>query len=373
MHQAWLTSDIAARYNEAVSYPYTSLKYHTLLVAALLDNYRNGHHFNDVHLAVDDVGTIIPHRTIYAGDEFALRITAADVSQPSARLGQQPQRSWASTWTQLPAHPLDTDYDQRQYGLGCESATHPIVEYRTPVHRGLHGIIPEMTQIQQVHWELDMDYLGHPYYVSGNAIMHAIGQRLPQDRHQHLHASHGMFVPGQFGTFPSEHSKHGFQPYLGTGLPDVECYADLFVHRHPAHTWLLDSRPRDALNTHDIRRHSGQPGFAHETIMGRPSDTRKQQQTTKWYINAYLHADHDNILPLGEDVLDRLQFGGKRNYGYGTTHLKATQLIDLDTLNYSRLRDSQACRLELVKPFVLASTYPNAAPTPSILVARGPY
>ncbi|MDL0118813.1 hypothetical protein PNQ29_03520 [Halobacterium salinarum] len=218
-----------------------------------------------------------------------------------------------------------------------------------------------MTQIQQVHWELDMDYLGHPYYVSGNAIMHALGQRLPHDRHQHLHASHGMFVPGQFGTFPSEHSQHGFQPYLGTGLPDVERYADLFVHRHPAHTWLLDSRPRDALNTHDIRLHSGQPGFAHETIMGRPDDARKQQQTTKWYINAYLHANHDNILPIGEDVLDGLQFGGKRNYGYGTTHLKATQLIDLDTLDYSRLRDGQSYCLELVTPYVLESDYPNAA------------
>ena len=32
-----------------------------------------------------------------------------------------------------------------------------------------------MTRIQQVHWELDMDYLGHPYYVSGNAIYHALG------------------------------------------------------------------------------------------------------------------------------------------------------------------------------------------------------
>jgi len=24
-----------------------------------------------------------------------------------------------------------------------------------------------MTQIQQDHWELTMDYIGHPYYVSG--------------------------------------------------------------------------------------------------------------------------------------------------------------------------------------------------------------
>lgn len=216
-----------------------------------------------------------------------------------------------------------------------------------------------MTLIQQVHWELDMDYLGHPYYVSGNAIRHALGQRLSQDRHRQLHASHGIFVPGQFGTFPTAHSQNGFRPYLGTGLPEVEAYADLFVHRRPTHRWLLDSRPRDALNTHDIRVHSGQPGFAHETIMGRPDDARKQQQTTKWYLNAYLHADRDDVLPLEEEVLDGLQFGGKRNYGYGTTRFKETQLVDLDALDYSRVRESERFRLELVTPFVLESEYPN--------------
>lgn len=75
-----------------------------------------------------------------------------------------------------------------------------------------------MTRIQQVHWELEMDYIGHPYYVSGNAILHALGQHLPHDVHQHLHASHGVFVPGQFGTFPEEHSQSGIRPYLGSGL-----------------------------------------------------------------------------------------------------------------------------------------------------------
>ena len=216
-----------------------------------------------------------------------------------------------------------------------------------------------MTLIQQVHWELDMDYLGHPYYVSGNAILHALGQRQSHDRHQQLHASHGIFVPGQFGTFPAAHSQDGLQPYLGTGLPDVEAYADLFVHRNPAHRWLLDSRPRDALNTHDVRVHSGQPGFAHETIMGRPDDARNQQRTTKWYLNAYLHADSDDVLPLEEEVLDGLQFGGKRNYGYGMTRFKETQLVDLNALDYSRLRECERFSLELVTPFVLESEYPN--------------
>jgi hypothetical protein len=205
-----------------------------------------------------------------------------------------------------------------------------------------------------------MDYIGHPYYVSGNAIMHALGQQLPPDLHRHLNASHGVFVPGQFGTFPEEHSQSGIRPYLGSGLPDVEGYDDLFLMRQASHLWLLDSRPRDALNTHGVRVQSGHPALSHETIMGKPDSARKRQQTTRWYINAYLHADRDDVLPLDESSLNGLQFGGKRNYGYGVTRLKDTQVVDLEALDYSRLEDGEAFLLELVTPFVLESEYPNA-------------
>ena len=96
-------------------------------------------------------------------------------------------------------------------------------------------------------------------------------------------------------------------------------------------------------------------------IMGKPEDARKQQQTTKWYINAYLHADAPDVLPLGEDVLDGLQFGGKRNYGYGVTRLKDTQVVDLAELDYSRLKDGESFLVEITTPFVLESEYPKAA------------
>jgi len=128
------------------------------------------------------------------------------------------------------------------------------------------------------------------------------------------------------------------------------------------HPWLLDTRARDALNTHhDLRVHGGHPALAHETIMGRREDQRKQQQTTKWYVHAYLHADDPMVLPLGEDVLDDFQFGGKRNYGYGITRLKDTQVVDLDDLDYSRLEDGEVSLVEVTTPFVLESEYPKAA------------
>ncbi len=112
VHQAWLTSDVASGFNESIYYPYTSLKYHTLLVAALLDNYRAGHEFADLLLVVDRAGEIVPHRTVYTGEEFALRIDENAGGRPPSRLGSYPWRSWASTWNRLTAHPLDAGHDK---------------------------------------------------------------------------------------------------------------------------------------------------------------------------------------------------------------------------------------------------------------------
>ena len=218
-----------------------------------------------------------------------------------------------------------------------------------------------MTQVQQVLWKLRMDYIGHPYYVSGNAILHALGQHLDPETHAELSVSHGVFVPGQFGAFPVEHSQSGIRPYLGSGLPNVASYDDLFLQREAMHPWLLDTRARDALNTHDLRVHAGHSTMAHETIMGRREDQQKQHQTTKWYVHAYLHADDPDMLPVGEDVLDNLQFGGKRNYGYGEVALKETQMVNLETLDYSRLDNADAYLIEVVTPFVLESDYPDAS------------
>lgn len=91
--------------------------------------------------------------------------------------------------------------------------------------------------------------------------------------------------------------------------------------------------------------------------MGRWEDRRKQQQTTRWYV----YADDPAVLPLGKDVLESLQFGGKRNYGYGGTRLKDTQVVDLDELDYSRLKDGADFVVEVMTPFVLESEYPSAA------------
>ena len=110
LHRRWLASTVASQFNESVYYPYTSLKYHTLLVAALLDNYLSGSEFSDLSIVVDPPECVVPHRTLYAGDQCALRLTTESGSNPAAVLGSRPKQSWATVWSQLPANPLGTDH-----------------------------------------------------------------------------------------------------------------------------------------------------------------------------------------------------------------------------------------------------------------------
>ena len=113
IHRTWLTSDVASGFNESVYYPYTSLKYHTLLVGALLDAYQQDQEFEDLLLIVDDSDEVEPFRTIYAGEQFSLRLGSESGGRPWARLGSRPWRSWAATWMRLTANPLKIDQNKQ--------------------------------------------------------------------------------------------------------------------------------------------------------------------------------------------------------------------------------------------------------------------
>lgn len=127
LHATWLTSDVAARFNESVYFPYTSLKYHTLLVAALLDNYRAGHAFDDLFMVAerperrpptdeDDAvaaalaADVVPCRTVLWTSELAVRVTGdPPVSGAVASMGAGPVRSFAGMWSRLTEQPLNLD------------------------------------------------------------------------------------------------------------------------------------------------------------------------------------------------------------------------------------------------------------------------
>lgn len=122
LHANWLTSDVAAVFNEAVRFPYSSLKFHVLLVAALLDNYRAGYEFGDLWVVVEcgDASCVnpgggeavaselvVPHRTVLWTPDVTVRVTGdAPCGASAARLGRRPSRSFGSVWSRLPRHPL---------------------------------------------------------------------------------------------------------------------------------------------------------------------------------------------------------------------------------------------------------------------------
>jgi|APHM01.1.fsa_nt_gi hypothetical protein len=92
--------------------------------------------------------------------------------------------------------------------------------------------------------------------------------------------------------------------------------------------------------------------------MCKPEGARKQQ-TTKWCVHTYLYADDHDTLPLGEDVVNGVKSGGRRNYGHGVTQLKESQRIDLNVLEFTRFGEAEVYLIELVTPFVGNSEYPN--------------
>ncbi len=218
-----------------------------------------------------------------------------------------------------------------------------------------------MTVVQQVLFELESSYFGHPYFVTGNALFNAVASRVDERTRRSLRVSHGVFVPGEYGEFPAVHSQDGYAGKLGRSLPVVESYADLFVFRDAAQRWLLDSRPRDTHNVHPIQSHGGRLVFDDTCWFGRPAGQRNRRRSVSWFIHCYVYSDVDGVVPLSEDVLSGIQVGGARNYGFGEVSVADTQLVDLDALDYSAVRgNNEGLQVELVTPYVLSSEVSGA-------------
>ena len=117
-HEAWLDAELPAMFNESLHYPFTSLKYHTLLTAALLDNYRDVQPFGELFLAVTRHGEgespmVVPHRTVLSTSRFSLHVTGEPGEWPAARIGDVPARCFADVWRRLPEVPFDVDGARR--------------------------------------------------------------------------------------------------------------------------------------------------------------------------------------------------------------------------------------------------------------------
>jgi len=119
-HRSWLSSTVPAAFNESVYCPYTSLKYHTLLVAALVDCYRDGLEYDDLGLwyVVSDSPEPV-HRTVFRYDgshesltlpNYGFNLVIKEHTRgKSAKLASYPFQNFADVWSRLPAHPWTGD------------------------------------------------------------------------------------------------------------------------------------------------------------------------------------------------------------------------------------------------------------------------
>ena len=160
-------------------------------------------------------------------------------------------------------------------------------------------------------FELDGHYLGHPYFVTGNALYNALARRVDDETRRSLRVSHGVFVPGEYGEYPAAASQDGYAGKLGQSLPEVASYEDLFVFRDAAQRWLLESRPRDAHNVLAVQDHGGRLAVDDTCWFGRPPGQRNRRRSMSWFVQCYVHADRDGVLPVSEDVLDGISVGGE--------------------------------------------------------------
>ena len=217
-----------------------------------------------------------------------------------------------------------------------------------------------MTTVQEVLFELETDYYGHTYYVSGHALYTAIARRLDDGAGRQLCVSNGMFLPGEYGKIAG--SGGPSESLYSTSLDPVETYDDLFRFRDSAQRWLLDSRPRDAHNALGYRTQGGRVTVAPTCLFGRPPENHYTKRSVTWYVHCYLHDDGSGVVPLDKSVLDGLRVGGARNYGLGELRLADLQTVDVESLDYSRLRnwDGDQYDIELLSPYVLRTPHPDA-------------
>lgn len=108
LYNAWIDSELIGLFNESWFYPYTSLKYHTLLVAALYFNYEKNYQYDDLYLYITDSKT--PHQTVYwdPTNQWGLTISGDTIDKPRSKLASTPWRNWSSVWSRLETVPLDT-------------------------------------------------------------------------------------------------------------------------------------------------------------------------------------------------------------------------------------------------------------------------
>lgn len=173
----------------------------------------------------------------------------------------------------------------------------------------------------------DKYYVGNPYYVTGNAILHATRDKLSYKEKNEIKVSHGIFV-NMYKDFHKKYREKGrIVPYK---IPEVKSYHDFFKLRRKPFVFAK----MDEYDMPSIHKYNGHK-------------IQKRRFLTFYVIGLENKKAFENI-----------QVGGLKNYGFGKLKLVDHKRIDLRKLDYSCL-EKDNLSVELITPLCLKSEYPN--------------
>lgn len=179
-------------------------------------------------------------------------------------------------------------------------------------------------------------YVGNPYYVTGNALQHAVAGKLPRKEKQNLSVSHGVFCNIYKQT--RNRFKNDKGQMYSVEIDEPETLNDLFRWR----TKPFEPYADQPWNNRQLDRHDTPDIYRHRTQNGTEYLLQKRR-----YIHFYCQGLQRNPEELWNDA----QIGGLRNYGFGQIQVEDYRSIDLDELE----TPEEVTSVELVTPLCIES------------------
>ena len=188
--------------------------------------------------------------------------------------------------------------------------------------------------------EMQTHYCGNPFYVTGNAIAHAVrlNKEMTKEQKDQLSVSHGIFktFPRSAGYTPGPPTE--YEEFFETWrtprtsspdliVPELQCY---YQPRSPTPYVLMSPVRYEGKKTPE-----------------------KEQSEIPTFISFY-------IIGLGDmdpNIFDGIQVGGKRNMGMGKTTLR--HHVRTNTSEWKGIPSEGELGVEFITPMCLESTFPG--------------
>jgi len=174
-----------------------------------------------------------------------------------------------------------------------------------------------MTTIQQVLFELETDYMGHPYYLTGHALYTALARRVDAQARRSLNVSTGVFVPWRVRGIPGVTFARRVWREAWHVAPTSGVVRGC-VRVSGCSAAVVAGLTATGCAQHARRPESWRPtGVCTEGSL-RPAARASEQQADDALARPLLPARRwgdEDVLPLSVDVLDGLRVGGVETTG----------------------------------------------------------